>query len=224
MTFHLTHADAVTLVDQLSSAIQEDDENSKQVLPAYPAQGMGVRGHQGQGEARGVERSDVALPCPPSYNTTVPRADRTGERAPVQVPVDFKVNEGDRVIPFTISDQFRCPTPVHYIQVHMTNNPYVVARLTMNGPDYQGKLHATPYGGTEPIDTLTNEAMRMLELEFPVANFVNEASLRIGDQKLQAKVIMYQVQLAEVEHIKRTRAALEHRCYQVGLEMGLSQH
>ena len=114
--------------------------------------------------------------------------------------------------------------PARYIQVHMTDNPYIVARLTMNGPNYQNKLHVTPYTGTEPIDTLTDKAMHMLEPEFLAANFINKALLRIGDQMLQAKVVRYQAQLAEVEHIKWTRAVLEHWCYQVGLEMGLSQH
>ena len=63
------------------------------------------------------------------------------------------------MIPFTLTDQFGCPTLAQYIQVHMTNNPYVIAHLTANGPDYRGKLHATPYNGTEPVDVLTNEAM-----------------------------------------------------------------
>ena len=42
--------------------------------------------------------------------------------------------------------------PARYIQVHMTSNPYVIARLTANGPDYQGELHATPYNGVECYD------------------------------------------------------------------------
>ena len=41
-TFHLTCEDAVTLVDQLSSAIQQDNKDTDAVLPAYPAQGMEV--------------------------------------------------------------------------------------------------------------------------------------------------------------------------------------
>lgn len=111
---------------------------------------------------------------------------------PVQAPVNFEVNEGNRAIPFTINDQFGWPTPARYIQVHMTDNPYVVARLTMNGPDYQGELHTMPYVGTEPVDTLTDEAMRMLEPEFPAANFINEVLLHISDQTLRAEVIQYQ--------------------------------
>ena len=95
MTSCLTCEDAVTLVDQLSSAIQEDNENTESVPPAYPTQGMGVQGCQGQGEVRGVEQSDVTPPHPPSYNTAVPVADQPSERVPVQALVDFEVNEGD---------------------------------------------------------------------------------------------------------------------------------
>ena len=54
-------------------------------------------------------------------------------------------------------------------------NPYMVACLTTNGPDYQGKLHVTPYMGPEPIDMLMDEVMRMLEPEFPVAEFMSNA-------------------------------------------------
>ena len=38
------HEDAVALVDQLSLAIQQDDKDTDTVPPAYPAQGMVVRG------------------------------------------------------------------------------------------------------------------------------------------------------------------------------------
>ena len=103
----------------------------------------------------------------------------------------------------------------------MTNDPYVVARLTANGPDYQGELHATPYVGTEPVDVLTDEAMCMLEPEFPAAEFVSNAIRHIGDHTLLAEVIWYRAKFVEVEHIRDQRATLERRCYQVGLEMGL---
>ena len=41
-TFRLTREDTIALVDQLSSAIQQDDEDTDAVLPACPAQGMAV--------------------------------------------------------------------------------------------------------------------------------------------------------------------------------------
>ena len=41
----------------------------------------------------------------------------------------------------------------------MNSNPYVTARLTANGPDYRGELHATPYNGPEEVEPLTDEAV-----------------------------------------------------------------
>ena len=140
---------------------------------------------------------------------------------PLLIPEDFEINKGDRAIPFTVTDQFSCPMLARYIQVHMTNDLYVVARLTANGPNYWGKLHTTPYTGMEPIDVLTNEAMRMLEPKFPVVDFVCDAIQHIGDRTLVADVIQYKAKFAEIERIRNQRAELERQCYMVGLEMGL---
>ena len=104
----------------------------------------------------------------------------------------------------------------------MTNDPYIVARLTLNGPNYQGELHAMPYVGTELVDTLTDEAMHMLEPEFPAAEFICDTIQRISDHTVEAKVIQYKAKFTEIDHIWIQRAELEHRCYMVGLEMGLS--
>ena len=133
-TFRLSREDAVALVDQLSSAIQQDDEDTDAVPPAYPAQGMAVRGRRGRGQAGVAGQSSDGAPRPPSYNTAC--GEQRREPAPVLVPEDFEINEGDQAIPFTITDQFGRPTPARFIQVHMTSNPYVIARITANGPDY----------------------------------------------------------------------------------------
>ena len=222
MTFRLMREDALLLVDQLSSAIQQDDENTNAVPPAYPAQGMEVQGRCGQGQARIAGRSSDGAPRLPSYNTACGGQHR--EPAPILVLEDFEINEGDQAIPFTITDQFGRPTPARYIQVHMTNNPYVVARLTTNGPDYQGELHATPYNSTEPVDVLTNEAMRMLEPEFPTAELVSDALRCMKDRTLWAKVIRYRARVAEIERIQIQQEELQLRCYLAGLEMGFSRH
>ena len=73
----------------------------------------------------------------------------------------------------------------------MTSNPYVIARLTANGPDYRGELHATPYNGAKEVEPLTDEAMRMLELDFLAAEHVSNSLRRMGDRTLWAKVIRY---------------------------------
>ena len=46
-TFRLSREDAVALVDQLSLAIQQDNEDTDTVPRACPAQGMAVRGRHG---------------------------------------------------------------------------------------------------------------------------------------------------------------------------------
>ena len=91
--------------------------------------------------------------------------------------------------------------PARYIQVHMTNDLYIVARLTLNGPNYCGELHATPYMGTEPVNMLTNEAMHMLEPELPAVEFIADAICRIGDRTLEAEVIRYKAKFGEIKRI-----------------------
>ena len=83
----------------------------------------------------------------------------------------------------------------------MTNNPYVIACLTANSPNYRGKLHAMPYTGMEPVEVLTNKAMRMLDPEFPVAELMSDSLQHMGDHTLWAKVIRYRAWVAEIEHI-----------------------
>ena len=183
---------------------------------------MAVQGRCGQGQARVTGQSSDGAPRPPSYNTV--QVEQRRDQALILVPEDFEINKGDQVIPFTITDQFGHPTPARYIQVHMTNDPYVIACLTANGPNYQGELHATPYTGPETIETLTDEVMQMLEPEFPAAEFVSDAIRHMNDRTLLADVIRYQAKFAEIKRIWDQRAKLEQRCYQVGLEMGLCWH
>ena len=183
---------------------------------------MAVRGRRGRGQARVAGQSSDGAPQPPSYNTA--RGEQHRGPAPILVPEDFEINEGDQAIPFTITDQFRRPMPAQYIQVHMTSNPYVVAQLTANGPDYRGELHATPYNGTEPVNVLTDEAMRMLEPEFPAAELVSNSLHHMGDRTLWAEVIQYRAWFAEIECICVQQEELQRRCYLAGLEMGFSRH
>ena len=121
---------------------------------------------------------------------------------PILVPEDFEINEGDQAIPFTITDQFGHPTPARFIQVHMTNNPYVIAHITANGPDYRGELQATPYNGPETVEALTDKAMRMLEPDFLAVEHVSSALRRMNDRTLWAEVIRYQAKVSEINKIR----------------------
>ena len=103
----------------------------------------------------------------------------------------------------------------------MTSNPYIIAQLTANGPDYRGELHATPYNGAEEVEPLTNEAMQMLEPDFPAAEHVSNVLQRMNDHTLWAKVIRYRAKVFKIDRIRVQREELQRRCYMVGLEMGL---
>ena len=81
-----------------------------------------------------------------------------------------------------------------------------------------------PYTGAEPVNILTNEAMHMLEPEFPAVDFICDALRHIGDHTLEADVIQYKAKFVEIEHIQNQQAELERQCYMVGLEMGLCRH
>ena len=105
----------------------------------------------------------------------------------------------------------------------MTSNLYVIARLTANGPDYRGKLHAMPYNGPEEVEPLTDEVMRMLEPDFPAAEHVSTALQRMNDRTLWAEVIRYRAKVSEIDRIRVQCEELQRRCYMVGLEMGLSR-
>ena len=110
-----------------------------------------------------------------------------------------------------------------YIRVNMTSNPYIIARLTANGPDYRGELHVTPYNGLEEVEPLTDEAMRMLEPDFPAVEHVSNALRCMGDCTLWAEVIQYRAKVSEIDKIRVQQEELQRRCYMVGLEMGLSR-
>ena len=180
---------------------------------------MAVRGQRGRGQARVAGQPSDDAPRPPSYNTA--HGEQRREPAPILVPEDFEINKGDQAIPFTITDRFGRPTPARYIRVNMTSNPYIIACLTANGPDYRGELHATPYNGPEEVEPLTDEAMRMLEPDFPAAEHVSNALRRMNDRSLWAEVIRYRAKVSEIDRIRVQREELQCRCYMVGLEMGL---
>ena len=82
-------------------------------------------------------------------------------------------------------------------------------------------MHATPYNGPEEVKPLTDEAMRMLEPDFPVAEHVSNALRHMGDRTLWAEVIWYRARLTEIDCIRVQREELQRWCYMVGLEMGL---
>ena len=90
----------------------------------------------------------------------------------------------------------------------MTDNPYVIARLTASGADYRREIHVAPVNDIDtPPKHLTNTALCMFARTFPALNHINEAIGRIGDRSLEA------------EHVQLER---EHQ--QLELEVGMCVH
>ena len=107
----------------------------------------------------------------------------------------------------------------------MTDNPYVVARLTAAGADYRGEIHAAPVNDVDtPPERLTDAALRMFARTFPTLNHVQEAMGRIGDRSLEAEVRRYQGINIRIEANEERHMRLERERQQAELELGLCVH
>ena len=193
-SFQLNCEDATALAHQLLWVFSEDDKNAAEVPPVYPAreiaaQGMGVRrGHQGGQNRGGRQPVPVRIDTPLPYACTMP-----AQRTLSPTPAGYVHNRGADYIPFTITDHHGRPTPARFIQVHMTDNLYVIAHLTALGADYRGEIHAAPVNDVDtPPKRLTDTALRMFVRTFPALDRVNEAIGQISDRLLEAKVRCHQ--------------------------------
>ena len=215
---NLNRAEAARLVDRLSTLIQEDDENTDEVPPAYTPQRVGVRGGR---TSRGVDTSTnvstVHIPRPHNERSTRPSS---------PTPPGFEHNRGAAFIPFNITDRQGREVPARSIQVHMTaDDPYVLARATLTGPIYGGQLHATPVNDVDtPAEPLTDIAMRMFAADFPGRQYVDQAVVNIGDRTLTAELKRHRWYAAQIEEAGRERERLERRVFQLGLEQGMSRN
>ena len=107
----------------------------------------------------------------------------------------------------------------------MMDNPYVVARLTASGADYQGEIHAAPVNDVDtPPKRLTDATLRMFAGTFPALNHVHEAIARVRDRSLEAEVRRYQGINIRIEANEEKRVRLEHERQQAELELGLCVH
>ena len=214
----LNRAEAARLVDRLSTLIQEDDENTDSLPPAYTPQRMGVRrGCPSRGSDASASSGTVHVSRPHNERTARPSS---------PTPPGFEHNRGTAFIPFNITDRQGREVPARYIQVHMTaDDPYVLARATLTGPIYGGQLHATPVNDIDtPVEPLTDVAMRMFAADFPGRQFVDQAVANIGDRTLTAELKRQRWYAAQIEEASRERERLERRVFQLGLEQGMSRN
>ena len=215
---NLNRAEAARLVDRLSTLIQEDDENTDSLPPAYTPQRMGIRGgRQNRGVDTPTNARTIHVPHPHNERPT---------RASSPTPPGFEHNRGAAFIPFNITDRQGREVPARFIQVHMSaDDPYVLARATLTGPIYGGQLHATPVNDIDtPAEPLTDVAMRMFAADFPGRQFVDQAVTNIGDRTLVAELKRQRWYAAQIEEAGRERERLERRVFQLGLEQGMSRN
>ena len=122
----------------------------------------------------------------------------TRAAVPIEPPKGFVHNIGDNFILFTITNEHGVPTPAWYIQIHMTADPYVIGRLTLTGADYHAELHTTP-NNDEPVQHISDHALRMFDRDYPAADVVNTSVSRIGDHTLEAEIMRHQSTMARMD-------------------------
>jgi hypothetical protein len=82
---------------------------------------------------------------------------------------------------------------VHYICAHLdTPNPFVEGRLSLNGPTYHSKIHATSIVDIDiPPPPITANILWLLDTDYMGLDHVDEALGEIGDRSLRAEVNRY---------------------------------
>ena len=221
---HLAHADIATLAAQIARLVNEDHEDTIKVpappfVPANerPPQGMGVHRGQRGGQARGIARpKSVRPPSPLAYT----RAATSRTVAPLEPPEGFIHNVGEDFIPFTITNEHGVPTPARFIQVHMTADPYVIGRLTLTGADYRAELHTTP-NHDEPVQHISDRALRMFDRDYPAADVVNTSVNHIRDRSLEAEVMRHRSTMARLDINQQKQKALKLEQERLELNLGM---
>ena len=148
------------------------------------------------------------------------RAAAARAAVPVEPPEGFVHNIGEDFVPFTITNEHGVPTPVRYIQVHMTADPYIVGRLTLNGADYRAELHATP-NNDEPVQHISDCALHMFDRDYPAADVVNTSVSRIGDRTLEAEIMRHRSTMARLDVNQQKQKSLKLEQERLELTLGM---
>ena len=134
-------------------------------------------------------------------------------------------NRGADYIPFTVTDHYGQAMPAHFIQVHMTNNPYVIACLMASGADYHREIHAAPVNNVDsPPKCLTDAVLCMFMCTFPALDRVNEVIGQIRDCSLEAEVCRHQGISLCMEVNEEKCVQLERKHQQLELDLGMCVH
>ena len=103
------------------------------------------------------------------------------------------------------------------------DDPYVLARATLQGPIYGRQLHTAPVNNLDtPVEPLTNIAMRMFAEDFPGRQHVDAAVSSINNQMLTAELKRQWMLAHKITEAGLEQEHLERRVFQLGLEQGMS--
>jgi hypothetical protein len=82
--------------------------------------------------------------------------------------------------------------PARYIKVHMTNNPYVEARMAMDGPMHCGEIHAAAaHDQVGQMPEIGPDELHLLDCSYQDWIMVDEAIAHVGDCSLTAEVMRW---------------------------------
>jgi hypothetical protein len=129
---------------------------------------------------------------PPTHPCHVQQGGQASRRPLSPSVQGYEQNQGTSYIPFLILDMTGRQVPARYIKVHMTNNPYVEARLEMDGLVHRGKIHAavvTDHTTHKP--EIGPDELWLLEMNYTNAMLVDEAVAHVGNRSLTAEVVRW---------------------------------
>jgi hypothetical protein len=194
--FRLTREEAMSLADNIANALEVCRQDSPEIPPPYPedrqvAEGMGLRRGQGQ-RGRPCQPIAVHYAVPPAHPRHANRGAQSLCRPLSPAVQGYENNQGTSYVSFTILDSTGRLVPARYIKVHMTDNPYIEARMTMDGPVHRGEIHAAAVhdrvGRTPDIGP---DELRLLDRSYQDWIMVDEAIAHVGDRSLTAEVMRW---------------------------------
>jgi hypothetical protein len=210
--FNLNHTQATALAAQLINTL-ENHKDAPSVLPPHDygqeiagivaaglridpsvaAEGLGVRG--GEGQRRGQGRGGRPHQVPDARRNPHPQqaqGRRAARRPASPTPPGFEHNHGPAYIPFRIQENSRY-TPARYIRAHMdAPNPFIEGRLSLDGPTYHSEIHAQAIHDVDvPPPLITADILRLLHTDYMGHDRVDEALGEIADWSLIAEVSQY---------------------------------
>ena len=102
----------------------------------------------------------------------------------------------------------------------MTADPYVIGRLTLTGADYRAELHTTP-NHDEPVQHISDRALRMFDRDYPAADVVNTSVNHIRDRSLEAEVMRHRSTMARLDINQQKQKALKLEQERLELNLGM---